>query len=247
MANEIKTNNGDGREFAIADTLTSSPTKVPTSKAVAEYVAANAGGGAWGDITGTLSAQIDLQSALNAKQATLVSATNIKTVNGSSLVGSGDVVVSGGDYTFVIKASNETLSNSNVMQDDDELYFTATANKVYSIVVSICHYCTGSERMGHVLQIPSFQTGIYASGNAGLYDGYYTRILNATTSANEGTYVEFLQSNVSDTAPYQTTTYRLTLYIGATGGTVKYRFKGLNGSGNTVVRKGSFIAYKQLD
>lgn len=45
MANEIKTNNGDGREFAIADTLTSSPTKVPTSKAVADYVAANAGGG----------------------------------------------------------------------------------------------------------------------------------------------------------------------------------------------------------
>lgn len=35
------------------------------------------------------------QTALNAKQATLVSATNIKTVNGSTLLGSGDLTVTG--------------------------------------------------------------------------------------------------------------------------------------------------------
>lgn len=72
----------------------------------------------WGSISGTLSNQTDLQSALNAKaaashthtqsdvtnlvsdlaakQATLVSGTNIKTVNGSTLLGSGDLTVSGG-------------------------------------------------------------------------------------------------------------------------------------------------------
>jgi hypothetical protein len=49
------------------------------------------GAAAWGGITGTLSSQSDLQTALNAKQATLVSGTNIKTVNGNSLVGSGNV------------------------------------------------------------------------------------------------------------------------------------------------------------
>lgn len=115
------------------------------------------GGGAWGDITGTLSAQTDLQTALDgkqasgsyataaqgttadsalqpagnggsltgltktqvglanvdntsdaakpvstatqtaldAKQATLVSATNIKTINSASILGSGDLVVAG--------------------------------------------------------------------------------------------------------------------------------------------------------
>lgn len=36
-----------------------------------------------------------VQTALNAKQATLVSATNIKTINGLSVLGSGDLVVSG--------------------------------------------------------------------------------------------------------------------------------------------------------
>ncbi len=36
-----------------------------------------------------------LQTALDGKQATLVSATNIKTINGSSILGSGDLAVSG--------------------------------------------------------------------------------------------------------------------------------------------------------
>jgi len=36
-----------------------------------------------------------IQTQLNAKQATLVSGTNIKTINGTSLLGSGDIVISG--------------------------------------------------------------------------------------------------------------------------------------------------------
>jgi len=67
---------------------------VPTNTAItgAQIIAAASGGSAtWGGITGTLSSQTDLQTALNAKQDTLVSGTNIKTVNGNSLVGSGNV------------------------------------------------------------------------------------------------------------------------------------------------------------
>jgi hypothetical protein len=60
----------------------------------AQIIAGASGGGAvWGGITGTISSQTDLQTALNAKQATLVSGTNIKTVNGNSLVGSGNVTI----------------------------------------------------------------------------------------------------------------------------------------------------------
>lgn len=53
------------------------------------------GGGstAWGSITGTLSSQTDLQTALDAKQNTLVSGTSIKTINSTSLLGSGNVLV----------------------------------------------------------------------------------------------------------------------------------------------------------
>ena len=56
----------------------------------------NGSGAAWGDITGTLSTQRDLQGELDAKQDTLVSATNIKTINGTSVLGSGDLAISGG-------------------------------------------------------------------------------------------------------------------------------------------------------
>lgn len=54
---------------------------------------ANVGGVSWGAITGTLSAQTDLQTILNTKQDALVSGTNIKTVNGASILGSGNLVV----------------------------------------------------------------------------------------------------------------------------------------------------------
>lgn len=60
------------------------------------YAGASVGVVPWGAITGTLSAQTDLAAALAAKQATLVSATNIKTINGNSILGSGDLVISGG-------------------------------------------------------------------------------------------------------------------------------------------------------
>ena len=45
----------------------------------------------WGNIVGTLADQTDLQNALDGKQATLVSGTNIKTINSTSLLGSGNI------------------------------------------------------------------------------------------------------------------------------------------------------------
>lgn len=61
----------------------------------------------WGSITGTLSSQTDLQSALNAKQATLVSGTNIKTVGGTTILGSGDIPLG---VTSIVAGTNITIS-----------------------------------------------------------------------------------------------------------------------------------------
>lgn len=55
----------------------------------------------WGSITGTLSAQSDLQNALNAKQNTLVSGTSIKTVNSNSLIGSGNINIDSSPYVLI--------------------------------------------------------------------------------------------------------------------------------------------------
>lgn len=53
--------------------------------------AAPGGSTTWGSITGTLSSQSDLQTALNAKQDTLVSGTSIKTINSASILASGNI------------------------------------------------------------------------------------------------------------------------------------------------------------
>jgi hypothetical protein len=86
---------------------------LPVNTAItgAQIIAAASGGATWGSITGTLSSQTDLQSALNAKQDTLVSATNIKTINGSSILGSGDLTVSGSN----IYTANGTLTAARTL------------------------------------------------------------------------------------------------------------------------------------
>ena len=80
----------------------------------AQIIAAASGGGAvWGGITGLLPAQTDLQTALNAKQDALVSGTNIKTINSTSLLGSGDITISGASpYTTVGNATGTLINNS---------------------------------------------------------------------------------------------------------------------------------------
>lgn len=60
-------------------------------------VSKGGGGASWGSITGTLSSQADLNSALNGKQDILVSGTNIKTIEGQSLLGSGDINLTASD------------------------------------------------------------------------------------------------------------------------------------------------------
>lgn len=69
---------------------------VTLSELTAPSIGAGSGGGgtaSWGAITGILSAQTDLQTALNTKQATLVSGTNVKTINGNSILGSTDIII----------------------------------------------------------------------------------------------------------------------------------------------------------
>ncbi len=47
----------------------------------------------WGEITGTLNDQTDLADRFNEKQSILVSGGNIKTINGNTLLGAGDLVI----------------------------------------------------------------------------------------------------------------------------------------------------------
>ena len=60
----------------------------------------------WGDIAGTLSNQTDLQNSLDDKQNILVSGTNIKTVGGTTILGSGNISLG---VTSIVAGTNITI------------------------------------------------------------------------------------------------------------------------------------------
>jgi len=74
-----------------------------------------------------------LTNGLANKQATLISGTNIKTVNGNTLLGSGDVAIAGGSaYTFVGSLAGDVATGANVTPVDlTGLVWTYAANSAY--------------------------------------------------------------------------------------------------------------------
>jgi hypothetical protein len=142
----------------------------------------------WGDIGGTLSSQTDLQTTLNGKQDTLVSATNIKTINGSSVLGSGDLVVSGSGASW--GSITGTLSSQTDLQTALDGKVNDTGNE------TIAGDKTFSGKLimsGDILQVKDYDTtgsyisfddatntevgGIYHDATGDLVDIYATKEL----------------------------------------------------------------------
>lgn len=91
----------------------------------------------------------DFNNAFNAKQATLVSAINIKTINGAPVLGSGDLVVSGGASRIFLPS--DVINNNavaNTIADVTGLSFAVSANVTYlfnfRVVYSAAATTTGS-------------------------------------------------------------------------------------------------------
>ena len=119
------------------------------------YIEIAANNAIWGAITGTLSSQTDLQAALDAKQDDLISGTNIKTIEGQSLLGSGNI-----DLT----KSDVGLSNVDNTSDANKPISTATQTALDAKQNTITLTTTGtsgsSTLVGSTLNIPNYTTDI---------------------------------------------------------------------------------------
>ena len=204
---------------------------LPVNTAItgAQIIAAASGGGAsWGGITGTLSAQTDLQTALNGKQATLVSGTNIKTVNSTSLVGSGDVAV---QPTLVSGTNIKTVNNNSLLGSGNLTigprlmgYSGILGTPTTGNAITICHSLlipANTLNSNNILQVV-FRM-YRQSGNVGqMYGRIYFNTTNSLTGAtlisgifsfNAGQFILYCERNYS----YDGTSLR------ATGGnTIEY-------------------------
>ncbi len=93
--------------------------------------------GTAGSITGSIAKNqvTGLETDLNSKQAVLVSGTNIKTINGQSVLGNGDVQISGAPPKLIgVLSSNFSLGNIITAQNAFPAAcneFTLSANKTY--------------------------------------------------------------------------------------------------------------------
>lgn len=115
-----------------------------------------------------------VSSAISGKQATLVSAVNIKTVNGESLLGSGGIVIAGGGGVSSVagRTGAVTLTKSDV--DLNNVDNTTDANKPVSTAVqsaldlkvssALLAIANGVATLGADGKIPSSQLASIATG-----------------------------------------------------------------------------------
>lgn len=151
------------------------------------------------------------QSALNVKQDTLVSGTNIKTINGSTLLGSGDLVVSGGGdivYTAVVPDDYPTLSQALAALPDNSSVFvkpgtyTETGGTFATVRVSIHGAGAGATTLvlSNDLTLTSERVTLKDiaidtnSGKKLTLSGQYNLIQNI--SVNNGTVTDFFSTGL---------------------------------------------------
>jgi hypothetical protein len=115
---------GNAATATTASTATTATTAT-TANQVANSITFNTSGGAAAGTTFNGSAARTIDYSTVGAQATLVSGTNIKTINGNSVLGSGNLSISGGGLTYVVKTSNYTAAaNEGVLTDTTGGAFT---------------------------------------------------------------------------------------------------------------------------
>lgn len=93
----------------------------------------DSGASEWGQIEGTLSNQTDLNNALSGKQSTLVSGTNIKTINNESILGSGNINIQGGGSggtSTDVKINGTSITSGDTANIAVEGTYNASTNKL---------------------------------------------------------------------------------------------------------------------
>lgn len=207
-------------------------------------------GKAEGVHTHAISDVTNLQTSLDGKQDALVSATNIKTINGSSVLGSGDLVVSGAapdGYTYIIKSINQDVTNAGVTNDND-FSFSVVAAGQYMVEMEVA--LSGNNTTGDYTF--DFQVSAGAMKGKGTVQNLTAAaaiqniLVTAAGAANTTAVVCGVSTADLDDVIAMRIIYSFTASSNAT---FRYRFGNATAGANRTSRtwKGSVLKYKTLD
>lgn len=122
-----------------------------------------------------------VQTQLNNKQPTLISGTNIKTINNTSLLGSGDITINPSpdlDGVTISKNTNDELQAIGVIDKN-------TGNAKYDWVGTLSQYTTQAVAITH----PDWVCYITDDDASGAYDAYTKAEVNSLVASSISTLV----------------------------------------------------------
>lgn len=190
-----------------------------------------------------------LVTDLNAKQATLVSGTNIKTINGNSVLGSGDLSI-GFSRLIAIPSGSFTLANSSSVQTAfpsgcDE--FTITADRTYLFRGK---FLLSTGTTSHTTAIGWAVSGGLSVSSMEYVVRTFSSAVNTVVSTISSVQVSGIGSkviNVADTSATTTIEFEGVLRCKTSGGTLtpQLTFSAAPGGTNTM-KVGSFIEFTEI-
>jgi hypothetical protein len=174
-------------------------------------------------------------SIFNGKQDLLVSGTNIKTINGSTILGSGDLAVtaSNGVNTIRVSGANVTTTSTSASTITG-LTITPTANKSYEFwgFLIFSNTTSGGTKFGLSSTSNSIQLNIIAASTANTFASAYTtsQALTGQSFGNNTTYSAYVFGRV---------------VVGANTNAINFQF-GVGVGGTSTIFVGSWIKYQEI-
>lgn len=189
--------------------------------------------------------QVDgLEAALASKQETLVSETNIKTINGSSILGSGNLTISAppapSTETILTLAGNQSTGANQTPITLTDMSFSYEANSVYTIdLYAFVQSAAATTGIGFIIDVSTAVTKLGLS--------FFHQLATTGTLSGGSLIADDTLIGVSSGLPNTTENFvqgKGILITGANTGTAQFKFRSEVNAVTTINANSKFIINK---
>ena len=193
----------------------------------------------------------DLKNQVGNKQAELVSGTNIKTINGVSVLGSGDLPISAdpSGWTTIVKSASQDVTGSTLV-DDTELQFSVVAGGNYLIELIIA--TSGNSSTNDYQFRFALSSGLMIGAGSAIHRNASSAQTNSAITAlnvinTNSVVVGQNGGTIPSTSGVISASGDYAFYVNSNA-TLKFQFACASGTASTArTWKGSILKYKRID